>query len=350
MKSFKEFIKDNFIVGLSPMDGITDEPFRLVQTKIAKPDVTFTEFASAEGLTRGGVKLYDILLYKTEERPIIGQLFGKDPEGFYKAALVLCHLGFDGVDVNMGCPAKTVTQNGSGAALINQPELASKIIKSVQKAVSDWLENKITIKDIGLNLKTLKVIERNLKYTGLKSDREKIIPTISVKTRLGVDKPTVESWFPHLLSHDLDFITLHGRTLKQGYSGIADWDNIALAVKLAKDTKTLIWGNGDIQSKSQALEMAKKNGVSGVLIGRAAMGNPWVFTNYTALPQERFSAMLLHAQTYSDVFPKRCFDSLRKHFLLYTSGLTNAKHLRADLIRLKSVDELLSLECEFLNC
>lgn len=335
------------LIGLSPMDGITDEPFRLLQSRIAKPDLIFTEFVSAEGLSRGGVKLYDVLLYSPEERPIIGQLFGKDPESFYKSAIVLAHLGFDGVDINMGCPAKTVTQHGSGGALIGKPKLASEIIKSVQKGISDWHLGKVTINDLNLNQKTHQIIERNLKYSG---KTEGLIPSVSVKTRLGILEPAYKTWIPFLLEHNLDFLTIHGRTLKQGYSGVADWSAIKECAKLAGKSNTPILGNGDIQSYQQGQDYCQKYEVSGVLIGRASMGNPWVFKNAKVSLREKFSTMLLHAQIFESVFPTRSFDSLRKHFLSYSSGHPNAKKLRAQLVRVSTLADLLSLEEEYLNC
>jgi tRNA-dihydrouridine synthase len=336
------------IIGLSPMDGITDEAFRLVQTQIAKPDLIFTEFVSAEGISRGGIKLYDTLLFSPEERPIIGQLFGKDPESFYKSAVILCELGFDGVDINMGCPAKTVTQHGSGAALIGQPDLAVQIIKSVRQGIDDWFSGKVKITDLGLNQKTLEVIKHNQKYSNIKNIKEDK-PTLSVKTRLGISHPIVETWIPILLAQNLDFLTIHGRTLKQAYSGQADWEEIKKVVDMAKKTHTKILGNGDIQSHQQGIEFCQKYGVDGILIGRAAGGNPWCFSDYVATPREKFSAMLLHAQIFESVFPHRVFDSLRKHFLLYTAGFPDAKSLRMKLVRLNSVKELLSLEDQFSN-
>lgn len=346
-------------IGLSPMDGITDEVFRLVQTKIAKPDLVFTEFVSAEGISRGGVKLYDTLLFSPEERPIIGQLFGKDPESFYKSAIILCELGFDGIDVNMGCPAKTVTQHGSGAALIAKPELAVQIIQSTKKGIQDWFTGNTKISDLGLNKKTLDVINRNQKYSESKfpflrgkpeqGERKGLIkPTLSVKTRLGITESIVDSWIPILLEQDLDFLTIHGRTLKQAYAGEADWDEIKKVVKLAKNLKTKIFGNGDIQNRQQATKYCEKYGVDGALIGRAASGNPWCFNDHKSSPMEKYSTMLLHAQLFETIFPHRQFDSLRKHFLLYTKNLSNAKSLRMKLIRLNSVKELLALEDDFL--
>lgn len=344
---FRTLIHSQNIVGLAPMDGYTDEAFRLLISQISKPDVVFTEFVSAEGLSRGGVKLYDTLFYSSKERPIIGQLFGKDPESFYKSAVVLCHLGFDGIDINLGCPAKTVTQHGSGAALIAKTELASEIIKAVQSGVSDWWTDKVTVKDLKLNQKTLEVIKRNLKYSG-KITKTK--PTLSVKTRLGINEPVTENWISHLLKHDLDFITLHGRTLKQGYAGTADWAEIKKAVALAKNTKTLIWGNGDLQSHQQGIDACEKYGVNGVLIGRAVLGNPWVFSDKIPDLKEKYQTMVLHATIFQQVFPHRLFDCLRKNFLLYTSGHPHAKQLRAKIVRLNSLSELYALEEEFLSC
>lgn len=345
------------------MDGITDEAFRLVQAKIAKPDLMFTEFVSAEGISRGGIKLYQTLLYLPQERPIFGQLFGKDPESFYKSAIILCELGFDGIDINMGCPAKTVTQHGSGAALISKPDLAVEIIQSAKKGIDDWFSGKIKITDLGLSQKTLDVIKLNQKYSKIISKNDlsnsskgqiysstkRFYPTISVKTRLGITESTIDSWIPLLLAQGLDFLTIHGRTLKQAYAGGADWDEIKKVVNFAKNYKTKIFGNGDIQDKKQAIEYCKKYGVDGVLIGRAASGNPWCFNNHAPTAKEKFEAMLFHSQIFAEVFPHRQFDSLRKHFLLYTKNLSNAKSLRMKLIRLNSVKELLSLEDEFLS-
>jgi len=352
------FLNNQNIIALAPMDGITDEAFRLLQIEIAKPDLMFTEFVSAEGISHGGIKLYDTLLFSAKERPIIGQLFGKNPDSFYKSAIILCELGFDGIDINMGCPAKTVTQNGSGAALIGKPELAVEIIQKTKQGINDWFDGKVKITDLDLNQKTLEIIKRNQKYSQIKvspSSRgesrlqsgEGFRPTISVKTRLGISESIIEKWAPILLAQDLDFLTIHGRTLKQGYAGTADWSEIQKVVELAKGTKTKIFGNGDIQSKSNGLEFCQKYGVNGVLIGRAACGNPWCFKDYIASPKERFSAMLLHAQFFTEVFLHRRFDSLRKNFLFYASGLVNAKELRSKLVRLNSIEDLLQLEDHF---
>lgn len=332
------------------MDGVTDEPYRQTQCYVHRPDVIFTEFVSAEGISHGAVKLYDELLFAANERPIIGQIFGKDPASFYQSAIILSHLGFDGIDINMGCPAHTVTQHGSGAALIDKPELASEIITSVRQGIDDYFSGKKTINNIGLKKSSLDIIERNLKYSDFTPTLDRDQPTLSLKTRLGTSFSTIERWMTTLLTHPLDFMTLHGRTLKQGYSGLADWDAIALAASMAKAKNIPLWGNGDIHSLAQAHEYGQKYGVSGILIGRASMGNPWIFTDHVPTLQDRFSLMCYHAQEFIRIFPNRQFDPMRKHFLLYTSGHPRAKEMRAKLVRISSIEELYALEDEYLNC
>ncbi len=287
------------------MDGVTDEAFRLVQCRIAKPDLIFTEFVSAEGLARGAKKLYQTLQYTEVERPIVAQLFGKDPESFCQAAQKLVELKFDGIDINLGCPARTVVRHGSGAALINKPDLVAEIIKSVKQVIPEKM-------------------------------------TLSVKTRLGP-----KSWFDFLINQDLDFLTIHGRTLEQGYGGTADWEAIAA---IARISPIPIIGNGDIQNRQMGEEYCQKYRLAGVLIGRAAMGNPWVFVNHRPTPRERFEAAVLHGQIFQQVFPNRRFDSMRKYFLLYAAGLPQAKKLRSKIVRCQSLTDFLLLEEDFINC
>ena len=336
------------VVGLAPMDGVTDYPFRQVQCGIAKPDVIFTEFVSADGISRGGVKLYDQLLFTPNQRPIVAQLFGKNPDTFYQAAIILCHLSFDGIDINMGCPAKTVTNHGSGAALIHQPRLASHLIKAVQSAVGDYIKSTTILTSINLPAKIIKVIARNKKFSAIK-DKSQNRPTISVKTRIGISDPITSTWISHLLKHNLDFITLHGRTLKQGYAGQADWTEIKKAALLAASTTTKLWGNGDLTSRQQALDYCHRFHTHGALIGRSAAGNPWLFKDQIATNRQKFSAMLLHTQIYQQTFPHRRFDPLRHHFLEYSKNHPQAKKLRRLLVRLTSLPELLKLEDQFIN-
>ena len=348
----------NYTIGLSPMDGITDAAFRLTQVEISKPDLIFTEFVSAEGIAHNAVKLFDQLLYSPLERPIIGQLFGKDPDSFYLATLILCHLGFDGIDLNMGCPAKTVTQHGSGAALIEKPELAGQIIIATKKAIDDYQNNPKILKTLNLKQKVLDVIKRNLNYseilvetllcnvsTDKKNDdnpTKKI--SFSIKTRIGTTDSQVDTWITHLCSFSPDFITLHGRTLKQGYAGLANWDEIKKAADICHQNNVKIFGNGDLQTRQMAIEYCKKYGTDGALIGRAAMGNPWIFANKQATFTEKYQAMLKHAKHFVEIFPNRRFDPLRHHFLLYVSGHPSASALRQKIVKLTSIDTLCTLE------
>lgn len=347
--NFKKTINQSSpVIGLAPMDGVTDYPFRQIQSKIAKPDVMFTEFVSADGISLGGVKLYAQLLFTKNQRPIVAQLFGKNPDTFYSASIILCHLGFDGVDINMGCPAKTVTNHGSGAALIDQPKTASQLIKAVQSGVGDYQKSNVSFSSLRLPAKILKVITRNQKFSSVKT-RRRHLPTISVKTRTGISTPTTSKWISHLLRHQPDFITLHGRTLKQGYAGQADWAEIKKAAKLASQTDTKLWGNGDLTSQKQAVNYCHRFDANGALIGRAAPGNPWLFKNQTSTLQQKFSTMLLHTQIYMETFPHRRFDPLRHHFLEYSKGHPHAKKLRKQLVRLNSLPELLKLKDQFIQ-
>jgi len=343
--NFKKYIQENKIIGLAPMDGFTDEPMRLLQTKIAKPDVVFTEFVSAEGLAHSAIKLFDVLRYRQEERPIIAQLFGKDPESFYKAGVIVCYLGFDGIDINMGCPAKKATQHGSGAALIEKQKLVVDIIGQARKAIDDWSDDKSNIKDLGLTKKFLEKVEN------MKVDQERI-PILSVKTRLGVDKSVTKDWIQLLAKQPIDLISLHGRTLNQGYTGMADWKQITEARKIVKkiNPNIVFWGNGDVTSKKQAEEYIKKYDVDGVLIARASVGNPWIFDEKREISIiEKYQTMLMHAQIFNQVFPKRSLEHLRSKFLAYIKGFRNAKQIRKKLVRVSKIADLIKIEEDFLE-
>ena len=150
-KGFWETIKKP-IVGLAPMDGVTDAAMRFITKKHGGPDVMFTEFVSAEGIRAGATRLMRDFKFDENERPIVAQLFGKDPEAFYLAAKTVLKLGFDGVDINMGCPARKVASRGEGAGLINTPDLAVKIIKEVKRAVDDWIGG-VSLEEMGVNKK-----------------------------------------------------------------------------------------------------------------------------------------------------------------------------------------------------
>lgn len=349
--NFLKYIQENKIVGLAPMDGYTDEPARLVQTKIARADVMFTEFVSAEGLSRGSVKLFDPLLYQKEEKPIIAQLFGKDPESFYKASIICFELGFDGVDINMGCPSKRVANHGGGAALIGKPILAEILIDQVLKARDEWATNKVSIDELNLEKKSMTAFNKCKKYAGVDKVDKKNKPTVSVKTRLGIDSDISIDWITRLAKKPIDILTLHGRTLKQGYAGKADWSAIEKSCKIAKEVnpKLIFWGNGDVGNRTEAKEYIKKYGVDGALIGRNSVGNPWVFEEKERNIDitEKYKALMLHAQIFTDVFPKRSLEHLRAKLLAYTKNFRKAKQIRKKLVRVVNIADLEKLEEDF---
>jgi tRNA-dihydrouridine synthase len=348
---FLDYLHKTKIVGLSPMDGVTDEPFRLTLAHYSRPDVFFTEFVSAEGLAHNGIKLFDHLMFKESEVPIVGQLFGKDPTSFYAAAVILCHLGFQGIDINMGCPAHTVTQHGSGAALIAKPDLAAEIIKAVKNGIDDYHLGRTNPKKLRLKEKTLKTIDKLRAYSGVDKLETLPRPTLSVKTRLGIHESTIDQWVPHLLTLPINFLTLHGRTLKQGYSGTANWDDIAHAKKLSTDSNVLLFGNGDVPNRLAAAPFFEKYQVDGILIGRSTMGNPWAFLDYAYTPtvEDRFRAMFYHSQVFLELFPTRRFEILRRHYISYVTGLAGATELRMRLVRVNSLKDLEDLEQEILS-
>ncbi|MBI2351502.1 MAG: tRNA-dihydrouridine synthase family protein [Deltaproteobacteria bacterium] len=231
---------DKPVIGLSPMDGVTDASFRFITARHGGPDVTFTEFVNVETAFFAPHTLIKDLAYSEIERPVVAQIYGHTPELFYQVAHIVCELGFDGLDINMGCPAKKVAAKGSGAALILNPELARSIIRTAGQGIKHWREGQ-TLCDLKINPELIETIRiSNRLRTGLETPpRRRLIP-VSVKTRLGYDHIVVEEWIQTLLEEKPAVISLHGRTLKQMYKGNADWEAIARAVNISKNSGTLI--------------------------------------------------------------------------------------------------------------
>ncbi|HBB64367.1 TPA: dihydrouridine synthase, partial [Patescibacteria group bacterium] len=222
------------IISLAPMEDVTDSVFRQVICSVGKPDLFYTEFINVEGLnSKGKEKVIHRLKYDVVEKPIIAQLWGINPENFFKASQIVSDMGFDGIDINMGCSVQKISARGCGSGLINNTELSKEIINAVKEG-SDGLP-------------------------------------VSVKTRLGWKEYGVDSWIQFLLEQDLDVLTVHGRTARGSGVINANWDEISKCVKLRDEMgkSTLIFGNGDIKSLIQANEYVNKYGVDGVMIGRA---------------------------------------------------------------------------------
>jgi len=339
------------------MDGVTDASFRFITAKHGGPDVTFTEFVNVEAAFFAPHTLLKDLTYTEIERPVIAQIYGHTPELFYKVAHLVCELGFDGLDINMGCPAKKVAAKGSGAALIRTPELARMIIQSARQGIQDWRDGQ-TLADLGIDTV---FSEKNGFANRLRDGQEmaaerRSIP-LSVKTRIGYDDVVVEEWMETLLEENLAAITLHGRTLKQAYKGSADWDAIGRAVEIAKNSATLILGNGDLKDMEGVCRRVHETGVDGVLLGRAAQGNPWIFraknqakrqlrsgvTIYSpsiAL-EERFRVLLEHSRHFEQYSLIRTFVGMRKHLAWYCCDSPGAAELRARMVRVNDIEEVM---------
>lgn len=315
------------IIGLSPMDGVTDAAYRYVVAKSCRPAVIITEFVNVEGLSRGAVSMLDHLLYDEAERPVVAQIYGVEVESFYKVALMACELGFDGIDINMGCPANKVARRGSGAGLIRTPELAKEIIRTVQKAAQDWA-NGITLEEASIRPKAVNHVNAR-KPAGLK---RRLLP-VSVKTRIGYDAIVTEEWIKHLLEAEPANISLHGRTLKQMYMGQANWEEIGKAAQVCKGTGTTLLGNGDIKSLEEAHEKIKAYDLDGVLVGRATFGNPWFFSGLFPTPMQAAKGALEHSEAYERLLPERGFCNMRKHLGWYIKGFDGAKELRVQLMQ-----------------
>lgn len=329
------------IIGLAPMDGVTDAAFRFIADTYGKPDILMTEFTNAEGICAGAEKLLYPLVSHHTHIPTIAQLFGADPEAFYKATFVVLALGFDGIDINMGCPDKNVARHGGGAALIRTPKKVQEIIKKTQQAVHEWAEGK-KIEKVGLKQNIINWVK---KYTSLQNNNYcslHLQKPISIKTRIGYDTIITKDWISTLLETEPAAITIHGRTLTQKYSGHANWEEIAKAAELIKKTQTICIGNGDITSYHQAQEYAKKYGTDGVLIGRAAFGNPWIFQNKNTQPtiQQRFQVMIEHCEAFDRLTPQLNFLSLRKHLGWYCKGFPHASKLRTELMKTSNTEEV----------
>lgn len=288
------------------MHEVTDAAFRQVIARIAKPDVLFTEFVSVDGLchekSHEKIARY-YLRFADVERPLVAQLWGSDPEKFLRAAHMVRELGFDGVDVNMGCPDKAVVKSGSGAALIQNPHRAQEIIAATKEGAGD-------------------------------------LP-VSVKTRIGFEKNEIESWMTALLEARPSVITVHGRTKKELSKVPAQWDVIACATRIAQGSGVLILGNGDVRTIHDGLEKANRSGVDGVMVGRGILGNPWFFSDTMPSLNDRLNAIVLHAQIFEELFGGvKSFAHLLKHLHAYATEFVGAKELRMRLMHTKNAREV----------
>lgn len=292
------------------MEQVTDVVFRQVVASVGAPDVFYTEFANATGWVHAGSKGIGGRLIKTStEQPIVAQIWGGEPGDLEQFAKHCASLGFDGIDINMGCPAKSAVKSG-GAALIRQPDLAASAIVAAKKA-------------------------------GL---------PVSVKTRLGYSSVSEwQAWLTHILQQDIAALTIHLRTKKEMSKVPAHWELIP-AITALRDTiapHTLLIINGDIMNKQQGMELVEQYGVDGVMIGRGIFTNPFCFTTQAEPATKDMLIKLLHyhLDTYDTYCEqtKRPFETLKRFFKIYIRDFDGASDLRAALMVTHTTDEVREL-------
>ena len=324
------------------MADVTDCAFRQIIAKYSRqgkkgggPDVFWTEFVSADGLaSKGREKLLADLKYSEKERPIVAQLFGAHPANMREAAKIVVDLGFDGLDINMGCPDRAIEKQGAGVAHIKNPKLAREIIQAAING-ADGLP-------------------------------------ISVKTRIGYNKDEIETWIPELLKEDISALTIHARTRKELSKAPAKWERVSKVVRLIKDSgkEILVIGNGDVLDLEDGRNKAELSGADGVMLGRAIFGNPWLFANLAQIKsgsqiehpsealakgdnisiKERLKVLVEHTKLFEKTLSKdKNFAIMKKHYKAYASGFDGAKELRIKLMEALNAKEVAYIVSKFLK-
>jgi nifR3 family TIM-barrel protein len=313
---------------LAPMADVTDAAFRQIIAQYGKPDVTWTEFVSADGLyhTRelqkkpdGENPLMADLVYGEGERPIVAQFFSAKPEMIEYAAALAVERGFDGIDINMGCPDRSVEKQCAGAALMKNPALARALIRAAKKGA----QGKIPV---------------------------------SVKTRIGFNTaehvPPWGTWLTELFAEEPAAITLHARTRKEMSKVPARWEHVREAVELRNTlgSSALIIGNGDLKDIADARAKVAESGADGAMLGRAIFGNPWLFaplsisrTNPVYEPPSRINrlrVLIEHCRAFEDLCGHKSFAVMKKHFKAYIRDFDGAGELRDALYACDTADEV----------
>lgn len=297
---------------LAPMYDVTDVAFRQTVTACGPPHVFFTEFTSSDGLTSPGRdRLMHHLLFEKNEHPIVAQIFGAHPEKFLETAKLIRELGFDGVDINMGCPKKAEMKGGACAALFKNPSLAQKIVLATREGAGN-------------------------------------LP-ISVKIRIGDTKIDWQPWIASLLETRPAAISIHLRTRKEMSKVPAHWEELPKMVTFIQscmnvEDRPLVIGNGDVLSLSEARDKVNQSGCNGIMIGRGIFQNPWLFNEAvdpaTISPTDKAKVLLDHARRFEKLFSNiKRFDILKRFFKIYITNFPSAAEIRDELYHTASVDE-----------
>jgi nifR3 family TIM-barrel protein len=324
-----KFNKPFFV--LAPMADVTDAAFRRIIAKYSRmgedrggPGAMWTEFVSADGLmladVKGREKLKKDLIFSEAERPVVAQFFTAKPEMMRRVAELAAELGFDGVDINMGCPDRSIEKQGAGAALIRSsasaPELIRELIQEAKKGAPN-------------------------------------LP-ISVKTRIGYNKNEINSWIPMLLSEGLAALGVHLRTRREMSKVPAHWELASQIVSLRDraGVDTLVLGNGDVLSLEDAEEKAKQTGLDGIMLGKAIFGNPWLFDRdkKEATTDEKLRVMVEHTKLFEELLGgTKNFALMKKHYKAYVNDFDGAKELRVKLMEAQDAREVETIANQYLS-
>lgn len=293
---------------LAPMEDVTDVVFRHVVASAGAPDVYFTEFTNSDSYCHPGGRdsVRGRLTFTEDEQPIVAHIWGDNPEHFRQMSIGMAEAGFQGLDINMGCPVQNVVGNGKGCGLIRRPDVAAELIQAA-------------------------------KAGGL---------PVSVKTRLGLtDVNEWRGWLTHILKQDIANLSIHLRTRKEMSKVDAHWELIPEIKKLRDEIAphTLLTINGDIPDRATGLELVEKYGVDGVMIGRGIFHNPYAFDKESKEPtsEELLQLLKLHLDLFDQYADdmQRNYKTLHRFFKIYVKGFRGAAELRNDLMNTKTTDE-----------
>jgi tRNA-dihydrouridine synthase len=300
-------------LALAPLYDVTDTVFRRVIAGAAAPDLFFTEFVNVDGLQSAGRdKIVHRLQFTDAEKPLIAQIWGKDPDNYRKTAYELVKMGFDGIDINMGCPDKAVLKNGCCGALINDHQLAAEIIQATKDGAAGKLP-------------------------------------VSVKTRIGF-REFDKKWIESLLEQQLNMLSIHLRTVREMSKVPAHWELMDEIRRMRDDIApdTLLVGNGDVESRAHGSSLASQHSIDGIMIGRGVFSDPFVFARQSPWPswskQQKINLYRKHVELFAKTWKNNEYPlvALNKFCKIYINGFDGAKEIRQELMQSRTSSELLN--------